>query len=74
MNVTPSNDLTDVLKSHEIELPTEQIEQLDQYCRLLWQLNEKLNLTRHTDYEKFVGRDLVDSLQLAALLEQALVT
>lgn len=73
MNVTPSNELTltDALKSHQIELPPEQIEHLDQYCRLLWQVNEKLNLTRHTDYETFVGRDLVDSLQLAALIEES---
>jgi 16S rRNA (guanine527-N7)-methyltransferase len=41
---------------------------LDQYCRLLWQWNRKLNLTRHTDLEKFVARDVVDSLQLAELL------
>jgi 16S rRNA (guanine527-N7)-methyltransferase len=36
----------------------------------LWDWNTKLNLTRHTDYEKFVGRDIVDSLQLAAHLRQ----
>jgi len=34
----------------------------------LWSWNEKLNLTRHTDFERFVTRDVVDSLQLSALL------
>jgi 16S rRNA (guanine527-N7)-methyltransferase len=35
---------------------------------LLWDWNAKINLTRHTDYEKFVGRDLVDSLAFAEFL------
>ena len=44
---------------------------LDEYCKLLWTKNEQLNLTRHTTYEQFVGRDLVDSLELSKLLRQA---
>ena len=56
------------LAAHAIELPAEQVEQLDRYCRLLWDWNEKINLTRHTNFEKFVTRDVVDSLQLAATL------
>jgi 16S rRNA (guanine527-N7)-methyltransferase len=48
----------------------EQISQLDHYRRLLWEWNEKMNLTRHTTIEKFVQRDVYDSVQLAALLEQ----
>ena len=64
-----ANDtLADALKRHAIDLPTDQIERLDKYCRLLWDWNSKLNLTRHTDYEKFVGRDVLDTLQLAAHL------
>lgn len=43
--------------------------QLDRYCRLLWQWNEKINLTRHDSYEKFVSRDLVDSLAFAEFLQ-----
>ena len=49
----------------------EQVEQLDHYRRLLWSWNERMNLTRHTTLEKFVGRDVVDSYQLSQLLEQA---
>ena len=41
--------------------PMTRSSQLDRYCRLAWEWNEKLNLTRHTDYEKFVSRDVVDS-------------
>jgi len=37
---------------------------------LLWQWNERMNLTRHTTLEKFVTRDVVDSLQLAELLDK----
>jgi 16S rRNA (guanine527-N7)-methyltransferase len=43
-------------------------EQLEKYCRLLWSRNKHLNLTRHTDYQKFVSRDLLDTLQLSALI------
>jgi 16S rRNA (guanine527-N7)-methyltransferase len=68
MNV--NDTLAEALKRHGLQLPEEQIGRLDQYCRLLWDWNTKLNLTRHTDYEKFVGRDVVDSLQLAAHLRE----
>jgi 16S rRNA (guanine527-N7)-methyltransferase len=55
---------------HGLELPPEQIAALAAYCRLLWEWNEKINLTRHTDYEKFVGRDVADALQLVPLLRE----
>ena len=51
-------------------MPAEKIEQLDRYREMLWQWNEKLNLTRHTTLEKFVGRDVVDSLKLAEHVRQ----
>lgn len=41
---------------------------LSRYCRLLWDWNTKLNLTRHTTPELFVTRDLIDSIQLATHL------
>lgn len=44
--------------------------QLQTYCRLLWERNEVMNLTRHTTAEQFVFRDLLDSWQLARLLGQ----
>jgi 16S rRNA (guanine527-N7)-methyltransferase len=66
----PNDTLTAALARHGFDLPAPQVEQLDKYCRLLWDWNEKINLTRHTDYEKFVSRDLLDSLQLAAHLRE----
>lgn len=65
-----SDALAAALSECEIGLPGEQVETLDRYCRLLWEWNTKLNLTRHTDYRKFVGRDLIDSLALAEFLEE----
>lgn len=44
-------------------------ERLQQYAELLWQWNQQLNLTRHTDWAKFVTRDLRDVLELAPLIE-----
>lgn len=57
--------LTAALAAQGIELEPAQIELLDRYRAALWRWNEQLNLTRHTTLEKFVGRDVVDSLELA---------
>ncbi len=69
MNDTQTDTLRDALTRHAIDLPDDQIELLDRYCRSLWSWNEKLNLTRHTDYEKFVTRDVVDSLALEPFID-----
>ena len=70
-NVTPPDDnLAAALARHDIELPSEQIARLEEYCRLLWGWNSKLNLTRHTSFEKFVARDLTDSLAFAKYLDK----
>ena len=58
----PDDTLAAALARHGIELPGPGSHRSEQYCRLLWEWNARLNLTRHTDYEKFVARDLVDSL------------
>ena len=44
------------------------VQMLNRYCQLLWEWNEKINLTRHTTYDLFVERDLLDSLELAKLI------
>jgi len=62
------SSLADSLDEHHISLPKVQVRKLDEYCRLLWDWNERINLTRHTDYKKFVVRDVVDSLALAGFL------
>lgn len=62
--------LGEMLTTHGIEATDEQVTLLDQYRRLLWSWNERLNLTRHTTLEKFVVRDVVDSYQLSLLLKR----
>ena len=64
-----SASLAEALDAHNIELPEDQIEQLEAYCRALWEMNTKLNLTRHTTWDKFVARDLVDSQWLERYLD-----
>ena len=45
-------------------------DKVQQYCILLWHKNQQVNLTRHNDWDKFVSRDLVDTLQLSRLIDQ----
>lgn len=52
-----------------LDLSPAQSELLDRYCGLLWGWNEKINLTRHTSYDLFARRDLLDSMKLAAHLD-----
>ncbi len=56
------------VRHYQLEVPETALAPLERYCRLLWDWNEKLNLTRHTDFDKFVSRDLLDSLELNRLL------
>ena len=67
---TTTNDvsLSEMLASLAIEMEPAHVEMLDRYRQLLWDWNEKINLTRHTTMEKFVTRDVVDSLEMAKLL------
>jgi 16S rRNA (guanine527-N7)-methyltransferase len=60
--------LSKLLLSAGIDVTADQLDLLDRYRRLLWSWNERLNLTRHTTLEKFVGRDVVDSYELSKLL------
>ncbi len=69
MNRVNDESLADAVARHGVELDGEQIAHLDRYCHALWEWNEKLNLTRHLDYERFVARDVVDSLWLERFLE-----
>jgi 16S rRNA (guanine527-N7)-methyltransferase len=66
-----SDTLAAALVRHGIELEEDLALMLDRYARLLWEWNEKLNLTRHTDYEKFVARDVVDSQWFERFLDSA---
>jgi 16S rRNA (guanine527-N7)-methyltransferase len=57
------------LANHSIELEDGIAERLQDYASTLWRWNEQLNLTRHTTWDLFVGRDLRDCLQLAPMLD-----
>ena len=59
-----------MLALRKIELPQDQIGLLARYCELLWEWNEKINLTRHTDFQTFVDRDVTDTLALAEHLDE----
>ena len=60
--------LAAALDAYQIDLPPDQVQALDAYCRRLWEWNQRMNLTRHDTLEKFVARDVTDSLQLAGEL------
>ncbi len=65
-----SESLIEALEKFDIALEPECMAPLDAYRAALWQWNEKLNLTRHTTYDRFVCRDVVDSMELAKLLDR----
>ena len=70
MPVDPTDQtIAGALAEYQIDLPDDQVAKLDEYCRLLWDWNHKINLTRHVDCQKFVSRDMVDSLAIAEQLQ-----
>ena len=68
-SATQIEELNAQLKDCDITLSPQQVELLDRYRQLLWQWNERLNLTRHTTLDKFVTRDVIDSWELSKLIE-----
>lgn len=47
-----------------LSLPDEVMTDLAAYAKSLWSWNDRLNLTRHTDVQQFVGRDITDTAAL----------
>ena len=47
-----------------LEVSPEAAGRLAAYASSLWQWNERINLTRHTDVEKFVSRDVADAVAI----------
>jgi 16S rRNA (guanine527-N7)-methyltransferase len=67
----PEGDtLAAALARHGLAIEPPAVAGLDRYRELLWQWNEKLNLTRHTTLDKFVGRDLIDTLAFSRALTE----
>lgn len=54
----------------EVVWSDDQLAQIERYCLRLWDINQHLNLTRHTTFRQFVDRDLLDSYRLSELLER----
>ena len=57
------------LSAHSVTLTDNQQTLLQHFCEHLWDWNQRLNLTRHTDFETFVTRDLHDSQQVEKHLQ-----
>ncbi|WP_197356078.1 16S rRNA (guanine(527)-N(7))-methyltransferase RsmG [Aureliella helgolandensis] len=71
VTVPASQSLQEAIERMELTVDPACVPQLDAYCQALWGWNEKINLTRHTTYDTFVRRDLLDSLHLADLLAES---
>jgi 16S rRNA (guanine527-N7)-methyltransferase len=69
MTTTSLDDLSAAITRHDLSVGAAERERLCRYTELLWDWNTKINLTRHTDFESFVLRDLIDTLQLSAQIE-----
>ena len=54
----------------EMDVPEEVYPKLKHYCQALWEINKEMNLTRHTTYEKFVTRDLLDTIEISKLIPE----
>ena len=66
MSIDP--EFSAALEANQIQLEEDVAQQLEQYAKTMWELNDNLNLTRHTSWDLFVGRDLRDCYHLAPLL------
>ena len=62
--------LKKTIEMFELPVPQTAYPQLKHYCQALWEINQDLNLTRHTTYEKFVTRDLLDTVELSKLIPE----
>ena len=61
----PTAELATALAKFQIELSPAQMIVLGRYLEALWDWNQRINLTRHTDYDRFVARDVLDARMLA---------
>jgi len=71
MSATPAseNDLAATIAAEcerrGLAVPPAAVAGLAAYAEQLWSWNERLNLTRHTDVERFVCRDVADAVAIA---------
>jgi 16S rRNA (guanine527-N7)-methyltransferase len=70
-SVPPAANLQQAAERYGITLADTSIFQgLEAYCMQLWQWNEKINLTRHTNFDLFARRDLLDTVKLSQHIPQ----
>jgi 16S rRNA (guanine527-N7)-methyltransferase len=62
--------LRQALSRYGLSVPDAAYPKLKHYCDHLWEINQTLNLTRHTDFDKFAARDLLDTLELSKLIPE----
>lgn len=62
--------LRQAISQYGLSVPENAYPKLKHYCDHLWEINQTLNLTRHTDHDKFASRDLLDTLELSKLIPQ----
>lgn len=65
-----SDSLASALDRCGIQVAADRQPLLQRYCEAVWHWNLRLNLTRHTTYDKFASRDVVDSQQIASLISE----
>lgn len=58
-------------EQHGLDVPADMVPQLAAYATALWQWNERLNLTRHTDVERFVARDVADAVAISSHIAES---
>lgn len=68
--VPPMASLQATINQYQFTVPESSYPALKHYCQAVWEINQSLNLTRHTTYEKFVTRDLLDTLELSKLIPE----
>jgi 16S rRNA (guanine527-N7)-methyltransferase len=61
----PKNFLAEAIRNEiqqlGLDLPDKAIPELAAYAKILWAWNDRLNLTRHTEVQQFVQRDVTDT-------------
>lgn len=70
MSTSRIDELKAAIERYNVSIPAASHELLAAYLDSLWSWNEKINLTRHDTMDKFVARDLLDTVQLSMILEE----
>ncbi|MFM1996326.1 MAG: Ribosomal small subunit methyltransferase [Planctomycetota bacterium] len=65
-----AREIAAACERHALRVAPSAAQGLAVYATSLWAWNERLNLTRHTDVEKLVSRDVADAVAIAAHLAE----